>query len=66
MNVMHALPPALVPGNVVLLAVPGAVHNDFVTLAWTRNPLEALPVQREAGPASLKKVACWTPPTPRA
>ena len=41
-KVLHALPSALLPGDVVLLPAPGAVHNDFVTAAWTANPLQAL------------------------
>ena len=41
-RVAHELPTMLVAGDVVLKSVPGAVHNDFVTAAWTRDPLLAL------------------------
>ncbi len=41
-KVGHELPPTLVPGDVVLKSAPGAVHNDFVTAAWTHDPLQAL------------------------
>ena len=41
-KVAHELPPTLVPGEVVLKFAPAAVHNDFVTAAWTHDPLQAL------------------------
>ncbi len=43
------LPPALGDGDVVLLSAPSAVHNDFVTAGWTRNPLEAVLKRVAAG-----------------
>ena len=41
-RVVQELPPTLMPGDVVLKSSPGAVHNDFVTQAWTRDPLRVL------------------------
>ena len=41
-KVSTALPAVLMPGDIVLLSSPDAVHNDFVTAAWTRDPLRAL------------------------
>ena len=39
---LRALPPKLEAGDVVLLPALSAVHNDFVTAAWTRDPLETV------------------------
>ena len=50
-KILHELPPTLKPGDVVLKSVPGAVHNDFVTQAWTRDPLRALLSRVKLGPA---------------
>ncbi len=41
-HVVRALPRELVPGETVLLSVSGAVHDDFVTQAWTADPLRDL------------------------
>ena len=39
---LHQLPPTLRGGDVVLVPALTAVHNDFVTAAWTRDPLTAI------------------------
>ena len=36
------LPLSLDPGSIAFIAAPDAVHNDFVTSAWTTNPLRAI------------------------
>lgn len=36
------IPASIGPGMVVLKAAPSSVHNDFVTQAWVRNPLQVL------------------------
>ena len=41
-DVAPALPPSIGPGTIVFRAAPGAVHNDFVTAAWIRDPLAAI------------------------
>ncbi len=38
--VAPVLPAAMKAGAVVLRAAPGAEHNGFVTMAWTRDPLQ--------------------------
>jgi hypothetical protein len=52
------LPRCLEAGDVVFLDNgPGAVHNDFVTAAWTGNPLQALFNRIRAFPRDTEK-AC--------
>ena len=40
--VLGALPARIGPGDVVFQPALGAVHNDFVTQAFSRNPLQAV------------------------
>ena len=40
--ILDTVPDLIVPGDIVFQAAPGAVHNDFVTNAWTRDPLRLL------------------------
>ena len=47
---LHALPATLKPGDVVLQPALMAVHNDFVTTAWTRDPLAAVLRRIDLGP----------------
>jgi hypothetical protein len=49
-TVLRTLPGRLKPGDVVLQAAPTAVHNDFVTAAWTRDPLAAVLRRIDLGP----------------
>lgn len=49
--VEHELPARLGPGVVALVAVPNAVHDDFVTAAYRRDPLADLLARID--PASL-------------
>ncbi len=36
------LPASLDPGSIAFISAPDAVHNDFVTSAWTSHPLRAI------------------------
>ena len=47
---LHALPLKLQPGDIVLQPALTAVHNDFVTAAWTRDPLAAVLKRVDLGP----------------
>ena len=47
---LHALPPMLQSGDIVLQPALTAVHNDFVTAAWTRDPLAAVLKRVDLGP----------------
>lgn len=49
-TVLRTLPGRLKPGDVVLQAALTAVHNDFVTAAWTRDPLAAVLRRIDLGP----------------
>ncbi|MCX8255761.1 hypothetical protein RHAL1_01266 [Beijerinckiaceae bacterium RH AL1] len=49
-TVLRTLPGRLKPGDVVLQAALTAVHNDFVTAAWTRDPLAAVLKRVDLGP----------------
>lgn len=44
-------PTKLAGGDIVFLAAPNAVHNDFVTRAWTADPLRAVFTWIRAGAA---------------
>jgi hypothetical protein len=47
----------LKPGSVVFVETPeGVTHRDYVTHAWTRNPLKEVLVKMAATPA-LTRVA---------
>ena len=37
-----SLPDVIVPGTVAFQFTPTAVHDDFVTMAWTRDPLASI------------------------
>ena len=51
----------LKPGSVVFVATPdGVTHRDYVTQAWTENPLQQVLVKMAATPA-LTRVAASAP-----
>jgi hypothetical protein len=53
----------LKPGSVVFVETPGGVtHRDYVSHAWTRNPVEDVLVKMAASPALTRIVASSTPP----
>jgi hypothetical protein len=48
----------LKPGSVVFVETPeGVTHRDYVTHAWTRNPLEDVLLKMAAGTPSLTRIA---------
>src|SRR6185437_1284228 len=48
----------LKPGSVVFVETPeGVTHRDYVTHAWTRNPLEDVLVKMAAGMPALTRIA---------
>ena len=56
----------LKPGSVVFVATPeGVTHRDYVTRAWTPNPVEAVLVKMAATPALTRMAASTVPPTSR-
>jgi hypothetical protein len=51
----------LKPGSVVFVETPeGVTHRDYVTRAWTRNPVKEVLVKMAASPA-LTRVATSAP-----
>jgi hypothetical protein len=55
----------LKPGSVVFVETPeGVTHRDYVTHAWTRNPLEDVLVKMAAGTSGLTRVAASSAGTP--
>ena len=56
----------LKPGSVVFVETPeGVTHRDYVTRAWTRNPLEDVLVKMAATPALTRVAAGAEAPTAR-
>jgi hypothetical protein len=57
----------LKPGSVVFVETPeGVTHRDYVTHAWTRNPVEDVLVKMAAGAPGLTRMASSsTPPATR-
>jgi hypothetical protein len=56
----------LKPGSVVFVKTPdGVTHRDYVTHAWTRNPVEDVLVKMAASPALTKMAASTTSPVGR-
>ena len=52
----------LKPGSVVFVETPeGVTHRDYVTHAWTRNPLEDVLVKMAAGTSGLMRIAASSP-----
>jgi hypothetical protein len=50
---------------VVFVETPeGVTHRDYVTHAWTRNPLEDVLVKMAAGTSGLTRVAASSAGTP--
>ena len=47
-----SLPPKIGPGTLVFRAAPDAVHNDFVTAAWVRDPLAVILARIKIGDGS--------------
>ena len=48
----------LKPGSVVFVETPeGVTHRDYVTHAWTRNPLEDVLIKMAAGTSGLTRIA---------
>jgi hypothetical protein len=55
----------LKPGSVVFVETPeGVTHRDYVTQAWTENPLKEVLVKMAATPA-LTRIAASASPTNR-
>jgi hypothetical protein len=55
----------LKPGSVVFVETPeGVTHRDYVTHAWTRNPLEDVLVKMAAGTSGLTRIAASSAGTP--
>jgi hypothetical protein len=53
----------LKPGSVVFVETPeGVTHRDYVTHAWTDNPLKEVLVKMAASPA-LTRIAAGAPPS---
>ena len=51
------------PGSVVFVETPeGVTHRDYVTHAWTENPVKEVLVKMAATPA-LTRVAAGAPPS---
>ncbi len=56
----------LKPGSVVFVATPeGVTHRDYVTRAWTKNPLEDVLVKMAATPALTRMAAGTASPASR-
>jgi hypothetical protein len=46
------------PGSVVFVETPeGVRHRDYVTQAWTRNPLEDVLVKMAQGTSGVTRIA---------
>ncbi len=55
--ISHSIDGPLKPGSVVFIETPeGVTHRDYVTQAWTRNPVEDV-LEKMAASPSLTKVA---------
>ena len=51
------------PGSVVFVETPeGVTHRDYVTHAWTDNPLKEVLIKMAASPA-LTRIAAGAPPS---
>ena len=56
----------LQPGSVVFVETPeGVTHRDYVTHAWTRNPVEDVLVKMAATPALTRVAASTASPASR-
>jgi hypothetical protein len=54
------------PGSVVFVQTPeGVTHRDYVTRAWTRNPVEEVLSKMAATPALARVAATSTLPSGR-
>src|SRR5438874_4136916 len=54
------------PGSVVFVETPeGVTHRDYVTLAWTENPVKEVLVKMAATPALTRRAASTSSPASR-
>jgi hypothetical protein len=61
--ISHTTDGPLKPGSVVFVETPGGVtHRDYVTRAWTKNPVEDVLEKMAASPSLTKLAAGAAPP----
>jgi hypothetical protein len=54
------------PGSAVFVETPeGVTHRDYVTRAWTENPVKEVLVKMAATPALTRMAASASPPASR-